>query len=48
MREPRDHQLTIRTPRRIREALEKQATTENRTIADVVNILLEKRYPPTR
>jgi hypothetical protein len=43
--EPRDHQLTIRIPLRIREAIEADATTEGRTVADVVNNVLAARYP---
>jgi hypothetical protein len=44
--EPRDHQLTIRIPQRIRDAIGAQAEAERRTVADVVNNLLEERYPP--
>jgi hypothetical protein len=43
--EPRDHQLTIRIPQRIREAIEADATTEGRTVADIVNNVLAARYP---
>jgi hypothetical protein len=43
--EPRDHQLTIRIPRRIRVAIAAQAVLERRTVADVINNLLEEHYP---
>jgi hypothetical protein len=46
--EPRDNQLTIRIPQRIRDALEAQATHERRTVADVINNLLEEHYPVER
>lgn len=41
----RNSQLTIRIPRRIRDALDAQASREHRTVADVVNNMLEERYP---
>lgn len=44
-RELRDHQLSARIPRRIFTLLEKQAEAERRTVADVINNLLEERYP---
>lgn len=47
-REPRDDQLTIRIPLRIRATLEAQAARERRTVADVVNNLLEEHYPRSR
>lgn len=40
----RDAQLTIRIPRRLRDAIGAQAEAERRTIADVLNNLLEDRY----
>jgi predicted HicB family RNase H-like nuclease len=43
--EARDHQLTIRIPKRVRAALEIEATHERRTVADVVNDMLAARYP---
>jgi hypothetical protein len=43
--ELRDHQLTIRIPQRIRAAIDAQAERERRTVADVVNNLLEEHYP---
>ena len=43
-RERRDDQLTIRVPRRIREAIDAQADRERRTSADVVNNILEAHY----
>ena len=43
--ELRDHQLTIRIPQRIREALGAQAEAERRTVADVLNNILSKLYP---
>lgn len=42
--ERRDEQLTIRIPKRIREALEAQADQERRSVADVINNLLEEYY----
>lgn len=42
--ELRDAQLTIRIPRRLRNAIGAQAEAERRTIADVLNNLLEDRY----
>lgn len=47
MAEPRDNQLTIRIPQRIRDEIEEQAERERRTVADVINNLLEQHYPPT-
>lgn len=41
----RNSQLTIRIPQRIREALDAQASRERRTVADVVNRMLEEHYP---
>lgn len=46
--EARDHQLTIRIPQRIRDALDAQADRERRTVADIVNNLLEEHYPIER
>jgi hypothetical protein len=43
--EPRDHQLTLRIPQRIRKALDAQAKAERRSLADVLNNLLIERYP---
>lgn len=43
--ELRNHQLTIRIPQRIRDEIGAQAEAERRTVADVVNNLLEERYP---
>jgi len=45
--EPRDHQLTIRIPQRIRDAIDAQAEAERRTTADIINNILEERYPAT-
>jgi hypothetical protein len=47
-REPRDHQLSVRIPLRVYQALEAQAETERRTVADVLNNLLDERYPFAR
>jgi hypothetical protein len=44
-RELRDHQLSARIPRRIFALMEEQAERERRTVADVLNNLLEERYP---
>jgi hypothetical protein len=46
--EARGHQLTIRIPQRIRDALDAQATRERRTVADVVNNMFEEHYPAER
>ena len=43
--EPRNHQLTIRIPQRVRDAIAAQAEHERRSIADVVNNVLAERYP---
>jgi hypothetical protein len=43
--ELRDNQLTIRIPQRIRDMVEEQAARERRTVADVINNLLDERYP---
>jgi len=44
--EPRDHQMSIRIPRRIRDALDGQAKHERRSAADIINNLLADYYPP--
>lgn len=46
--EPRDYQLTIRIPKRVYDELESEAHRDRRSIADVVNIMLEQRYPSGR
>ena len=43
--ELRDHQLTIRIPKRIRVAIDEHAERERRTVADVVNNALAALYP---
>lgn len=43
--ELRNRQLTIRIPRRIRDAIAVQAERERRTVADVVNNMFEERFP---
>jgi len=43
--EPRDHQFTIRIPKRIRDAIGAQAEHERRSVADVVNNILAGRFP---
>ena len=43
--ELRNHQLTIRIPRRIRDAINAQAEAERRTVADIVNNVLAAQYP---
>jgi hypothetical protein len=45
LQEPRNHQLTIRIPRRLRQALDEQAARESSSVADVLNNLLALRYP---
>jgi hypothetical protein len=42
--EKRDHQLTIRIPKRLREALDREAEADRRSAADIVVNLLEDRY----
>jgi hypothetical protein len=42
--EKRDQQLTIRIPRRLREALDREAEADRRSAADIVVIMLEERY----
>ena len=42
--EKRDHQLTIRIPKRLREALDREAEADRRSAADIVVIMLEERY----
>ena len=44
-KERRDHQLTIRIPQRIRDAIGAQADKEQRSVADVVNNVLTAQYP---
>lgn len=43
--ETRDCQLTVRIPRRIRDALGLEADGKRRTLADIVNNALANRYP---
>jgi hypothetical protein len=43
--ERRDHQLTIRIPQRIRDAIGAEAEAERRSVADVVNNILAGRFP---
>jgi hypothetical protein len=45
MQERRNHQLTIRIPKRIRVAIDAQATREQCTVADIVNHLFAATYP---
>lgn len=42
--EKRDHQLTIRIPKRLREALDREAEADRRSAADIVVNMLEDRY----
>lgn len=42
--EKRDHQLTIRIPKRLREALDREAEADRRSAADIVVNMLEERY----
>lgn len=46
-RELRRHQLSVRIPVRLYQALEAQAEQERRSVADVVNNMLEEKYPST-
>lgn len=41
----RNHQLSVRIPQLLYVALKEQAERERRTVADVVNNMLEERYP---
>lgn len=45
--ERRNHQLTIRIPRRIRDAIGVQADAERRSVADVINNILAEHFPTT-
>jgi uncharacterized protein (DUF1778 family) len=42
--EKRDQQLTIRIPRRLRDALDREAEADRRSVADIVVNMLEDRY----
>jgi hypothetical protein len=42
--EIRDTQLTLRIPKRLRVALERDADAQRRTLADVMCALLERQY----
>jgi hypothetical protein len=42
--EKRDHQLTIRIPKRLRDALAREAEADRRSVADIVVNMLEDRY----
>lgn len=43
--EPRENQLTIRIPQRVRDAIDARADRDNCTIADVVNAILAESFP---
>jgi predicted HicB family RNase H-like nuclease len=43
--ESRNHQLTIRIPRRVRRAIDARAERERRSVADIVNNILEQHFP---
>ncbi len=43
--ELRDSQLTIRIPRRLRAAIDARAERERRSVADVLNNLIEESFP---
>lgn len=45
-KEPRDEQLTIRLPRRVRVAIEARAESERRSVADVINNILADSLAP--
>jgi hypothetical protein len=47
-RETRDSQLTIRIPQRLRDAIDRECESEQRTAADVVVLALEERYGAKR
>jgi predicted HicB family RNase H-like nuclease len=40
----RDQQLTVRIPKRLREALDREAEADRRSVADVIVNMLEDRY----
>ena len=42
--EKRDHQLTIRLPKRLRDSLEREAEADRRSVADIVVNMIEDRY----
>ena len=48
MPEPRDCQLTIRLPQRLRDAIDREAEASMRSAADVVVLALEERYGAKR
>ena len=43
--EPRNHQLTLRIPQRIRDAIDARADHEHRSVADVINNILSESFP---
>ena len=43
-RKRRDNQLTVRIPQQLRDAIDVQAERERRTVADVVNNVMEAHY----
>lgn len=43
--EPRDSQITIRIPARVRDAIEQEAERDHRSISDVICMMLNHRYP---
>lgn len=48
MLEPRDCQLTLRLPQRLRDAIDREAEATMRSAADVVVLALEERYGAKR
>ena len=46
--EKRDHQLTIRIPKYLRDALDQEANKERRSVADIIVFMLEERFGSKR
>ena len=44
----RDYQLSIRIPTTVYGLLRAEADHERRSVADIINIMLEDRYPEVR
>lgn len=44
----RDYQISIRIPEVMHKSLETEAYNTRRTIADIINLMLEDRYPANR
>jgi len=47
-RERRDVQISIRIPKRVVKAIDREADDSRRSRADVLNLILDQRYPRTK